>query len=214
MAEENRAGESRARESRAGDSSAETSQNPTPAAEPPAAELAPPLQMEPEPVPTPEPTPEPEPSGLPEPPQPEPPQPEPPQTETAPSPGLDPSIAATITVPPLEGADAADGEGGEWALLSGKLQDWLASGELQRLWQQARTPLTALLAVVAVALVLRLYASLLGALNGLPLVPGLLELVGVIWLLRQGLPKLLRSSERRELVAGLKQRWESFLGGD
>ncbi len=139
---------------------------------------------------------------------------EPPATSPppAPSPALDPSIAATITVPPLEGADAADGEGGEWALLSGKLQDWLASGELQRIWQQARTPLTALLALVAVVLVLRLYASLLGALNGLPLVPGLLELVGVIWVVRQGLPKLLRSSERRELVAGLKQRWESFLG--
>ncbi len=139
---------------------------------------------------------------------------EPPATSPppAPSPALDPSIAATITVPPLEGADAADAEGGEWALLSGKLQDWLASGELQRIWQQARTPLTALLALVAVVLVLRLYASLLGALNGLPLVPGLLELVGVIWVVRQGLPKLLRSSERRELVAGLKQRWESFLG--
>ena len=198
---------------------AETSQEPMPQAEPAPVE----------PSPTPSMGAEAEPSGTP----PEPPQPElaqkeqappaapaaaamdPPATSPAlaPSPALDPSIAATITVPPLEGADAADGEGGEWALLSGKLQDWLASGELQRLWQQARTPLTALLAVVAVVLVLRLYASLLGALNGLPLVPGLLELVGVIWVVREGLPKLLRSSERRELVAGLKQRWESFLGG-
>jgi hypothetical protein len=188
MAEENKTGQSGAEQSRAADSSAETiPQPPQPESTPPAEPAAiPPYAGVTAAAP-----------GVP----------------PEPSPALDPSIAATITVPPLEGADADGAEGGEWALLSGKLQDWLASGELQRIWQQSRTPLTALLAAVAVVLVLRIYASLLGALNGLPLVPGLLELVGVIWVLRKGLPKLLRSSERRELVAGLRQRWESFLGG-
>jgi hypothetical protein len=66
--------------------------------------------------------------------------------------------------------------------------------------------------VVAAVLVLRVYAALLAALDGLPLVPGLLELVGVIWILRHGLPKLLRSSEREQLTQQLQRRWKAFLG--
>jgi hypothetical protein len=124
-------------------------------------------------------------------------------------------VARTIEVPPLEpGADAAmAGEaGGEWALLMGKLREWLASGELQRIWSQARTPLTAIAALIGVLLVLRIYSSLLGAIDSLPLVPGLLELVGLVWLLRYGLPKLVRRGEREQLINDLKKRRQDFLG--
>lgn len=124
-------------------------------------------------------------------------------------------VARTIEVPPLEpGADAAMGgeAGGEWSLLMGKLRDWLASGELQRIWSQARTPLTALAALIAVLLALRIYSSLLGAIDSLPLVPGLLELVGLVWLLRYGLPKLVRRGEREQLINDLKKRRQDFLG--
>lgn len=123
-------------------------------------------------------------------------------------------VARTIEVPPLEpGADAAmAGEaGGEWALLVGKLRDWLASGQLQRIWSQARTPLMAIAALIAVLLVLRIYSSLLGAIDSLPLVPGLLELVGLVWLLRYGLPKLVRRDAREELISDLKKRRQNFL---
>jgi len=104
------------------------------------------------------------------------------------------------------------GEGGEWELLSGTVRAWLESGELQRLWAQVRSPLTALAAVLAALLVLRVYSALLGALDSLPLVPGLLELVGLIWVLRYGVPRLVRNSERAQLVSGLKSRWQAFLG--
>jgi hypothetical protein len=119
-------------------------------------------------------------------------------------------------VPPLSGSSSAGpvegGEGGEWDLLVQKLQDWWASGRLQSIWQQARTPLTFGLGLVALLLVLRVYAGLLAAINSLPLVPGLLELVGVIWLLRNGLPRVIRRSEREQLLQGLQQRWQSFSG--
>jgi hypothetical protein len=128
------------------------------------------------------------------------------------SPDQAPGVAATISVPPLEGSPESGEGGGEWDLLTSKVQAWLNSGQLQEFWQSARTPLLALLAVVAVVLVLRVYAALLGALDGLPLVPGLLELVGVIWILRHGLPKLLRSSEREQLIEQLQRRWKAFLG--
>jgi hypothetical protein len=124
-------------------------------------------------------------------------------------------VARTIEVPPLEpGADdgMAGEEGGEWALLVGKLRDWLSNGQLQRISSQARTPLTAIAALIGVLLVLRIYGSLLGAIDSLPLVPGLLELVGLIWLLRYGVPKLVRRGEREQLINDLKKRRQDFLG--
>lgn len=136
------------------------------------------------------------------------------------TPATEPSVETSTTVPPL-GADPTgdaapasdgDGEGGEWALLVEKMQAWWSSGELQKLWQQSRTPLTVGLALIAVLLVLQVYAGLLGAINSLPLVPGLLELVGLIWAVRYGLPRLLRRSEREQLLGGLQQRWSSFRG--
>jgi hypothetical protein len=144
---------------------------------------------------------------------------EPPALDTTPDTALDTSVvAATIEVPPLAATPAADapagegGEGGEWELLTGQVRAWLESGQLQKLWAQARTPVTALAALIALLVVLRVYSALLGAIDSLPLVPGLLELVGVIWLVRKGVPKLVRNSEREQLISGLRQRWQSFLG--
>lgn len=134
-----------------------------------------------------------------------------------PAPEAEPAqaIAATLEVPPLAASQApggAGGEGGEWDLLVSKLGTWLASGQLQQIWQQTRLPLMALATLVGVVLLLRLYGALLGAIEGLPLVPGLLELVGLIWLLRHGAPKLVRSQDRQQLITGLKQRWRAFRG--
>jgi hypothetical protein len=137
----------------------------------------------------------------------------------------EPSVATTLLVEPLEstpaplatagGAGASssgDAEGGEWELLLQKLRHWLNQGELQSLWAQAQRPVTALATLVAILLVLRVYTAVLGAIDSLPLVPGLLELAGVVWLVRYGVPKLLRSSEREQLLGGLNQRWKAFRG--
>ena len=123
-----------------------------------------------------------------------------------------PELESSTSVPPLVGEAAASEEGGEWDLLVGKVRDFLASGQLQALWNQARSPLTLVLALVGVLLVLRVYTGLLAALDSLPLVPGLLELVGVIWTVRVGLPKLVQKSQRQQLQAGLQERWQRFRG--
>ena len=137
----------------------------------------------------------------------------------------EPSVATTLTAEPLEATSAplvatttpaptgeGEGEGGEWELLLQKLAQWLNQNELQSLWAQASKPVTALAALVGLLLVLRIYSALLGALDSLPLVPGLLELAGVVWVVRYGVPKLLRSSERERLLGGLNQRWKAFRG--
>ncbi len=136
--------------------------------------------------------------------------------ESEPPAAAEPTLEASTTVPALAGGDpgssAGGGEGGEWDLLVQNLKQWWGSGELQSLWLQAKTPLTIALALISVLLVLRLYAGLLSAIGSLPLAPGLLELVGLIWALRFGLPKMIRRSEREQLLAGLQRRWQSFSG--
>jgi len=122
-----------------------------------------------------------------------------------------PELESTTLVP-ASGAEEPGGEGGEWELLLGKVKAWLGEGKLEALWAQARNPVSLILAAAALLVVLRVYSALLGAIDSLPLVPGLLELVGVIWLVRKGVPKLVRNSEREQLISGLRQRWQSFLG--
>ena len=68
------------------------------------------------------------------------------------------------------------------------------------------------MALVALLVVLQIYSALVGALESLPLVPGLLELAGLIWLVRYGLPKLVRSRDRQQLLDGIKDRRKDFLG--
>ncbi|MCT0225103.1 CAAD domain-containing protein [Synechococcus sp. CS-1328] len=128
---------------------------------------------------------------------------------TTPAPDSDSPLAATLTVPPLE-SEAA--EGGEWQLLVSKLQDWFASGAVQELWQQLRSPLIALAVLIGVVMLLKVYAGVIGAMQSLPLLPGLLELVGVIWLSRFAVTKLVTSKDRQALLQDWSSRWESFRG--
>jgi hypothetical protein len=104
------------------------------------------------------------------------------------------------------------GEGGEWDLLVSKVQAWLASGQLQQQWQTARTPLSLLAGLIALLLVLRIYGALLAVLDSIPLLPGLLELAGLIAVIQFGLTRLVRSTDRRQVIDGLRQRWQSFRG--
>jgi hypothetical protein len=66
--------------------------------------------------------------------------------------------------------------------------------------------------LIALLVVLQIYGALLAVINSFPLAPGLLELVGVIAVVRFGLVKLVRSQERRALIEGLQQRWKAFQG--
>jgi hypothetical protein len=132
----------------------------------------------------------------------------------------EPQVASTVEVPatpatplvPVSVEAPSAGEGGEWDLLVSKVQAWLASGQLQQQWQTARTPLSLLAGLIALLLVLRIYGALLAVLDSIPLLPGLLELAGLIAVIQFGLTRLVRSTDRRQVIDGLRQRWQSFRG--
>jgi hypothetical protein len=143
-------------------------------------------------------------------------EPTPPVVEPpAPAPSLEvPTVASTIEVPasPQVQPPAADQDGGEWDLLVEKVRSWINSGQLQEQWQAARTPLSLLAGLIAVLLVLRVYSAVLGVLESIPLLPGLLELAGLVAVVQFSLTRLVRSNDRREVIQGVKQRWQSFRG--
>jgi hypothetical protein len=56
------------------------------------------------------------------------------------------------------------------------------------------------------------YGAVIGTIDHLPLVPGLLELVGVIAVGRFAATRLVRSQERQALIRQLGDRWKAFLG--
>jgi len=125
-----------------------------------------------------------------------------------------PMVASTLDLPANPEAAASGGasSGGEWELLLEKLRSWWASGQLQQQWQASRTPLSLLAGLIALLLVLKVYSGLVNVLDSLPLLPGLLELVGLITVVQFSLNKLVRSDDRRQVISGLQQRWQSFKG--
>ena len=139
----------------------------------------------------------------------------PPAEPAAPAATVDvPTVASTLEVPasPQVKTPSADQDGGEWDLLVEKVRTWISSGQLQEQWQAARTPLSLLAGLIALLLVLRVYSAVLGVLDSIPLLSGLLELAGLVAVLQFSLTRLVRSNDRREVIVGLKQRWQSFRG--
>lgn len=103
-------------------------------------------------------------------------------------------------------------QGGEWQLLQTKLQTWWDSGEPQALWSNSRRPLTLLVLLLVVLVVVQIGSAVVAAIGSVPLLAGLLELVGLIWVLRHGAPALLRSQDRERLLSDLNRRWRAFRG--
>jgi len=125
-----------------------------------------------------------------------------------------PSLASTVEVPASAASPSAglDGEGGEFELLLHNVRQWIGSGQLQTLWAQARTPLSLVAGLIGLLLVLRVYGAVLAMIEGIPLLPGLLELAGLIAVVQFSLTRLVRSNDRRQVIEGLRQRWNSFRG--
>ena len=128
--------------------------------------------------------------------------------ESSPPPG----IAASLLVSPLPEAEA--GEGGEWDLLVNKIRAWFDGADVQQRWESLGGPLRAAGLLLGAVVALRLYSALLETLGDLPLVPRLLQLVGLITLVRFCLTRLVRSSERERIVGQWKERWNDFRGRD
>ena len=126
------------------------------------------------------------------------------------TPAAESPIASTVSVPAAP--SASDSEGGEWHLLMEKLNGWLADAKLMELWQQSQRPLKLLGGALALLLVLQLTGAVLGTLDGIPMLPRLLQLTGLIYLTLFASRRLVRSDERRSLIEGIKSSWSSFTG--
>jgi hypothetical protein len=59
---------------------------------------------------------------------------------------------------------------------------------------------------------LRLLGAVLGTLDAIPMLPRLLELVGLIWLGLFAGPKLVKSDERKLFIGRISSAWSSFSG--
>ena len=92
------------------------------------------------------------------------------------------------------------------------MKAWWESNDIGEQVSQLRQPLRIAAYLIGALLVLRVYAGLLAAIDNIPLASGLLELVGVCWVLRFSATRLVRSQDRAEVLQGLRQRWTSFAG--
>ena len=153
-----------------------------------------------EPTPTPEPTPAPTPEPVPTP---------TPTPAPTPAPTPDPVIASTVSIPAQESTDQ---DGGEWELLVGKVKDWLEQNDLAELWTKAQLPLRVVGGLIVFSLVSTVYAGVLNTINSIPLVPGLLELAGMIWLVNFALRNLIRNSDRDNFIKGVRSTWSRVTG--
>ncbi|MFN7677706.1 MAG: CAAD domain-containing protein [Cyanobacteriota bacterium] len=127
--------------------------------------------------------------------------------------GGEPRVAATLEVPPLPTASGTGGsEGGEWELLVGKVKDWLDQADLPGQWERLGGPLRGLGLLLALLLILKLYVALLDTLDDVPLLPRLLQLLGLVTLARFSVTRLTRSDDRQVVLASWKRRWDAFRG--
>ena len=175
----------------------------TPAAAEPAfvieAPAAQPIAEAPEPAPVQEEAPEPVPAAAS-------PEPEPVQAE-APKPS---AISSTVNVPADPGA--TDGEGGEFQLLLAKLNEQLGGMDLGKIWEQSKQPLKLVGLALLLILSLQLLGAVLGTLDHIPMLPRLLQLVGLIWLSLFVSQKLVRSDERKKMIDTVSSTWKDISG--
>lgn len=122
---------------------------------------------------------------------------------------IDSPIAKTILAP---ASTAEASEGGEWQELMAVLNNWLGAGKASQIWEQSQRPLKAVGLAIVLLILLQLLGAVLGTLNHIPMLPRLLELVGLIWLGIFAAKKLVRSSDRKTFIGQLSGAWNSFSG--
>ncbi len=124
-------------------------------------------------------------------------------------------VAATLEVPPLPAGASAPGapqEGGEWELLLGKVKAWWERADVPGQWDRLGGPLRRVGLLLGALLVLKLYIALLDTLDDVPLLPRLLQLVGLFALLSFSVTRLTRSDDRKVILTDWKRRWDGFRG--
>jgi hypothetical protein len=127
----------------------------------------------------------------------------------------EPTVATTLEVPPLSTGRTSQvngEEGGEFDLLIGKVKTWFEQADLSGQWDRLSGPLRGLGLLLGGLLVIKLYVALLDTLDDVPLLPRLLQLVGLIALTNFSVTRLTRSSERKVILEDWKRRWDAFRG--
>ena len=135
-----------------------------------------------------------------------------PATASAPRPAASEAIAERIQVAASASSDATTSGGGEWDLLSSKVRQWWDDNNLVELWQRSRRPLFLLVGLIGFTLLIWIYSGILAAIGSIPLAPRLLELVGLGWVIWFSTTRLIRSEERKALLANVGGIWAAFRG--
>ena len=126
-----------------------------------------------------------------------------------PEPTPDPVIASTVSIP---AQGSSDQDGGEWELLVGKVKGWLEQNDLSELWSKAQLPLRVVGGLIVFTLAAQVYSGVLNTIDSIPLVPGLLELAGLIWLVNFALRNLIRNSDRDKFIESTRSTWSRVTG--
>ena len=137
-----------------------------------------------------------------------------PDVASTPTPAASDAIAERIQVAATTSSSTDDNasEGGEWDLLSSKVRQWWDDNNLVDLWQRSRRPLFLIVGLIGLILLIRIYSGILAAIGSIPLAPRLFELVGLGWVIWFSVTKLIRSEERKALLANVGGIWSAFRG--
>ena len=135
-----------------------------------------------------------------------------PAVASIPTPAASEAIAERIQVAATASSDDTTSGGGEWDLLSSKVRQWWDDNNLVELWQRSRRPLFLLVGLIGLTLLIRIYSGILAAIGSIPLAPRLLELVGLGWVIWFSTTRLIRSEERKALIANVGGIWSAFRG--
>ena len=135
-----------------------------------------------------------------------------PATASASTPAASEAIAERIQVAATANSDDTTSGGGEWDLLSSKVRQWWDDNNLVELWQRSRRPFILLVGLIGLTLLIRIYSGILAAIGSIPLAPRLFELVGLGWVIWFSTTKLIRSEERKALLANVGGIWAAFRG--
>ena len=129
-----------------------------------------------------------------------------------PTPAASEAIAERIQVAATASTEDTSSDGGEWDLLSSKVRQWWNDNNLVELWQRSRRPVFLVIGLISLILLIRIYSGILAAIGSIPLAPRLFELVGIGWVIWFSTTRLIRSEERKALIANVGGIWSAFRG--
>ena len=92
------------------------------------------------------------------------------------------------------------------------MRQWWEDNNLVDLWQRSRRPLFLIVGLIGLTLLIRIYSGILAAIGSIPLAPRLFELVGLGWVIWFYATRLIRSEERKALLANVSGIWAAFTG--